>query len=163
LFTMVRNVFSDHLCRYFVANCSDKVSIFPEFTTPKLPFHFRMLLEYYAGTDALQHPYHFGDRVPRWKGQKDMDMVFCNLKGVYLEIVSGGYLFKDLFRSLSEISTQDPLSIFRGPHQMIFRIIDRMAGSLQFHAICIAYLSLPSAGELFIPVYKTGYSSSVFA
>ena len=35
-----------------------------------------------------------------------------------------------------------------------------MTGSLQFHAISVAQLSLPSAGELFIPVYKTGYSSS---
>jgi hypothetical protein len=29
--------------------------------------------------------------------------------------------------------------------------------------INIAHLSLPAAGELFIPVYKTGYSSSKFA
>jgi len=46
---------------------------------------------------------------------------------------------------------------------MIFGIIDGMAGSFQFHAAGIAYLSLPSAGELFIPVYKTGYSSSEFS
>jgi hypothetical protein len=45
---------------------------------------------------------------------------------------------------------------------MVLRIIDRMAVSFQFHAIGIAYLSLPSAAELFIPVYKTGYSSSGF-
>jgi len=45
---------------------------------------------------------------------------------------------------------------------MVFRIIYRMAGSFQFHALGIAYLPLPSAGELFIPVYKTGYSSSNF-
>jgi len=84
-----------------------------------------------------------------------MDMVFCDLKGIYFEIVSGGDLLTDLFRSFSEISPQDPLSLFR--------IIDRMACSFQFHAGAIAYLSVPSAGELFIPVYKTWYSSSKFA
>jgi hypothetical protein len=46
---------------------------------------------------------------------------------------------------------------------MIFRVIYRMTGSLQFHAITIAYLPLPLAGELFILVYETGYSSSKFA
>jgi hypothetical protein len=37
---------------------------------------------------------------------------------------------------------------------MLFRIIDRIAGSIQFHAICIVYLSLPLAGEFFITVYR---------
>jgi hypothetical protein len=46
---------------------------------------------------------------------------------------------------------------------MIFRVIHRMTGSFQFHALAITRFSLPSAGELFIPVYKTGYSSSNFA
>ena len=163
MFAMIPYVVPNHLCRHFVSDCARKISIFPKFSTPKLLFHFRMLLEYYAGTNALEHPYHPGDRVPRWKGQKDMDMVFCDLKGVYFTIVIGGNLLKDLFRSVSNVSTQDPLSVFRGPYQMVLRIIDRMAGSFQFHAIGIPYLSLPSAGELFIPVYKTGYSSSVFA
>ena len=162
MFAMIPYVLPNHLCCHLGANCSGKISIFPKFSTPKLLFYFRVLLEYYAGTDALQHPYHSGNRVLRWKGQKDMDIVFCDLKGVYFKIVICGNLLKDLFRSVSNVSTQDPLSVFRGPHQMVLRIIDRMAVSFQFHAIGIAYLSLPSAAELFIPVYKTGYSSSGF-
>jgi hypothetical protein len=35
-----------------------------------------------------------------------------------------------------------------------------MARSLQFHAKSISYVSLTSAEEIFIAVYKTGYSSS---
>jgi hypothetical protein len=46
---------------------------------------------------------------------------------------------------------------------VIFRIVYRMTRSLQFHEMTITDLPLPSAGELFIPVYKTGYSSSEFA
>ncbi len=92
-----------------------------------------------------------------------MNMALSYLKGIYLKIVGGCNLLKDLFRSFSDITTQDPFSIVRSPHQMIFGVIDRMAGPLQFHAVGIAYVSLPSAGELFIPVHKTGYSSSGFA
>jgi hypothetical protein len=163
LFAMVFNIISDHLCGYFVANCSSKISVFPKLSTPQLFLYIRMFLKYCTGTDALEHPYHLGYGIPRGKGQKDMDMVLCGLKGIDLKLVVYGNLLKDLFRSFSQSSTQDPLSIFRSPYQMVFRVIDRMAGSLQFHVVGIAYLSLPSAGELFIPVYKTGYSSSGFA
>ncbi len=160
---MIFAIISNHLCGYFVANGSSKISVLPKFSTPELLFHFRMLFENYTGTDALEHRYHLGNRVARGKGQKDMDMVFCDLKGIYLKAVMYGNLLKDFFCSFSQISTQDPFSIFRRPYQVVFRIIDRMAGSLHYDAECIAYLSLPSAGELFIPVYKTGYSSSGFA
>jgi len=160
LFAMVFNIISDHLCGYFVANGSSKISVFPKFSTPKLLLHFRMLFENYTGSDALEHPYHLGNRVARWKGQKDMDMVFCDLKRIYPKAVLYGNLLKDFFGSFSKIFTQDPFSIFRCPYQVVLGIIDRMASSLHCHAVCISYLSLPSAGELFIPVYKTGYSSS---
>jgi len=160
LFTMILNVFPNHICRYLVSNGASKISILPQLSTPELFFHLGMLLEYDTGTNALQDPYHFGDTISGGKRQKDMDMVFCNLKGIDLKVVMYGNLFKDLFRSNSDISPQDPFSVLRGPDQMVLRIIDRMAGSFQFHAEIISYVSLPSAGELFIPVYKTGYSSS---
>jgi hypothetical protein len=159
---MVFNIVSNHLCSHFVTNCPDKITIFPEFSSPKLFLHLRMLMKYNAGTDALQHSYHLGNRVPWWKAQKDMNMVFCYLKGIYLKIVILGNLLKGLFHSLSNIIPQNPFSVFRSPYQMIFRIVDRMRSSFQFHAVNIAYLNLPSAGKLFIPVYKTGYSSSHF-
>ena len=162
MFTMVFYIVSNDLCGYFIANCSDKISIFPKLSTPQFLFYFGVLLKYHTSADALEHPYYFGNRIPRWEGQKDVDMVFCNLKGIYLKIVMLGNLLKDLFHSLSNIISQDPFSVFRGPYQMIFRIIDRMSSSFQYHAVNIAYLSLLSAGELFIPVYKTGYSSSNF-
>jgi hypothetical protein len=46
---------------------------------------------------------------------------------------------------------------------VIFRIINCMARSLKYHALTISHLPLPRAEELFIPVYKTGYSSSNFS
>ena len=163
MFTMVFNIFPNHICCDFITHCANKIAIFSKFPAPQLFLYLRMFIKYYAGTDALQHPCHSGNGVPRWKGQKDMNMVLSYLKSIYLKIMILGYFLKYLFCSISDVTSQNPFSIFRGPHQMIFGVIDRMAVSFQFHAVSIAYVSLLSAGELFIPVYKTGYSSSGFA
>jgi hypothetical protein len=157
---MVLNVFPDHTCRYLVSSGASKISILPKLAISQLFFYFGVLLEYDAGTNALHHPYHFGDTLSGWKRQKDMDMVFCNLKGIDFKVVMYCNLLKDLFHSNSDISPKDPFSVLRGPHQVIFCIIDCMARSLQFHAKSISYVSLTSAEEIFIAVYKTGYSSS---
>jgi hypothetical protein len=42
---------------------------------------------------------------------------------------------------------------------MVFRVVYGMRGSLDRHVLCIAHFPLPSAGKLFIPVHRTGYSS----
>lgn len=163
MFTMVFYVFSNHFFCHLIPNRSHKISILPKFSSPKLLLYFRMLLKYYTGTDTLQHPYYLGNTVPRWKRKKNMNVIFCCLQRIYLEIMITGNLLKYFFYSRSNISSQNPFSILRSPHQMIFRVIYRMTGSFQFHALTITRFSLPSAGELFIPVYKTGYSSSDFA
>jgi hypothetical protein len=119
-------------------------------------------MKYHTGTDALQNPYHLGNRVPWWEGQKDMNMVFCNLKGVCLTIVILGNFLENLFHSVSNIIPQNPFSEFRCPYQMISCKVDRMSSSFQYHAVNITYLILPLAGEFFIPVYKTRCSSSNF-
>jgi hypothetical protein len=94
--------------------------------------------------------------------KKNMNVISCYLQRIYLKLVILANLLKNSFYPISNIIPQYPLSIFRCPYQMIFRIVYRMTGSLQFHALTITHFSLPSAGELFIPVYKTGYSSSNF-
>ena len=161
---MIFYIFSNHFCRHLVPNRSSKISIFPKFPTPKLFLYLRVLLKYYTRTDTLQHPYYLGNTISRWKRQEiyEHDLL---LPPAYLSQNHDSWLSPQntsLTRSLIS-SSQYPLSIFRSPYQMILRIIYRMTGSLQFHALTITHFSLPSAGELFIPVYKTGYSSSDFA
>src|SRR3990172_4992362 len=160
---MILNIFFDYIRCYLVPNCSNKISIFPKLSAPKLPLYFRVLLEYGACTDTLQHSYYPGNAVPWRKRQKNMHMIFRNLQRLYLKIVILCYLLKYLSYSVSYMTLQNPFPVFRSSYQMIFGIIYRMTGPLQFHAISLTYLYLPSAGELFIPVYKTGYSSSDFA
>ena len=162
MFAMIFDIFSDHVCRNLVTDRTHKISIFPKLSAPKLFLYLRMLLKNYAGTDALEHPYYLGNTVPRRKRQKNVNMIFRYLHRVYLKVMIPGNLLKNILYSLSDISSQNPFAILRRPYQMVFRIIDRMASSLQFRAISITS-PLPSAGELFIPVYKTGYSSSNFA
>ena len=162
MFTMVFYIFPNHFFRYLVPNRSSKISIFPKFSTPKLFLYLRMLLKYYTATDTLQYPYCLGNTIPRWKRKKNMNVIFCYLQRIYLKIMIPGNLLKKFFYPISNIIPQYPLSIFRSPYQMIFRIVYRMTGSVQFHVLTITHLPLPSAGELFIPVYKTGYSSSDF-
>ena len=75
------NIFPNYFYYSLVPDCSGKISIFPKFFISQLFFYFRVFLEFCAGTSALQHHYHFGNGAPRWKGQKDIEMIFCNLKG----------------------------------------------------------------------------------
>jgi len=159
---MILNIFFNHIRCYLVPNRSNKISIFPKLSALKLLLYFRVFLEYGTRTDALQHPYYPRYAVSWRKRQKNMDMIFRNLQRLYLKIVTFCYLLEYLFYSVPYMTLQNPFPVFRSPYQMIFGIIYRMTGSLQFHAISITYLFLPSAGELFIPVYKTGYSSSEF-
>jgi hypothetical protein len=163
LFTMILNIFSNHICSYFITNCANKIAIFPKFCTPKLLLYFWVFLKYYTRTYTLQHPYYFRNTVPWWKRQKYMNVILRNLQGVYFKVMVFSNLFKYLFYTFFDITAQYLFSIFRGPYQMALCIIYRMARSFKFHAIGISYFFLPLAGELFIPLYKTGYSSSNFA
>jgi len=140
LFTMIFDIFPNHFFRYLIPNRSHKISIFPKFPTPKLFLYLRMLLEYDTGTDALQHPYYLGNTISRWKRKENMNMIFCYLQRIDLKIMIPGNLLKYFSYSLSNISPQNQFSIFWSPYQMILRIIHRMTGSLQSHAISITRL-----------------------
>jgi hypothetical protein len=52
-----------------------------------------------------------------------MDMTLCDRKGVYLKVVMYGNLLKHLFHTVSNVATQDSLSVIRGPRLMALRII----------------------------------------
>ena len=156
---MILNVFPNYFRRYLITYGTNEISVFPKFSSPKLSLYFRMLLENHAGTNALKHTHNSRDAIPRRKRQKYMNMICRNFQCVYLKLMICGNLLKNILYSLPYISMQYQFPILRSPYQMIFGVIYRMTGSSQCHAICIACSGLPPAGKLFIPVYKTGYSS----
>ena len=162
MLTMILNIFPYNFCRDFVTYCSCKIPIFPKFSTPKLFLYFWMFFENYLCTYAFQHTYYSRNTISRWKRQKYMNMFFTYLQSIYVKIMISRYFFKNTLHPLPNISSQYPLSIFWGPYQMILGIIYYMTSSFQIHALSIAHFFLPLAEELFIPVYKTGHSSSDF-
>jgi predicted AAA+ superfamily ATPase len=68
-----------------------------------------------------------------------MDMVLGHLHlfDLALEVVSD--FPQQLGSTLTDICSRDPFAILRGPHQMIFRIVDGMTGPFANHAIMISH------------------------
>ena len=161
--TMITDIFPDNFSRHLIADRPGEITIFPEFTAPKMFLYLRMFSENDTSTNTLQHPDNFRNAVTRGERQKYVHVIVSYFHRVYLETVGICYLLENLLHALSYVSTKYPLPILRCPYQMIFRIIHRMGCSLESHALNITYFSLPTAGKLFIPVHRTGYSSFRFS
>ena len=73
---MVLNIFLDYFRSYFVANCANKVTIFPKFPSPQLPLHFSMSAKYLLRTYALHNPHYRTYRIFRGNTYKYMYVIF---------------------------------------------------------------------------------------
>ena len=156
---MILNILPDYLCRYFISYGSGEISVFPKLSTPKLFLHFRIFSKDHARADTLQHAYNFRYTIARWKRQKYVNMVLSYFHRIYRKSMVYGYFFEYLPYPFLYVSSKHPLPILWSPYQMVFRVVYGMRGSLDRHVLCIAHFPLPSAGKLFIPVHRTGYSS----
>ena len=156
---MILNILPDYLCRYFISYGSGEISVFPKLSTPKLFLHFRIFSKDHARADTLQHAYNFRYTIARWKRQKYVNMVLSYFHRIYRKSMVYGYFFEYLPYPFLYVSSKYPLPILWSPYQMVFRVVYGMRGSLDRHVLCIAHFPLPSAGKLFIPVHRTGYSS----
>jgi hypothetical protein len=79
VFAVRLNVSSDDIGRDLIPHGPNKISVFPKLSTPKLLLHLRVFLENHTGTDALEHPNHLGNAVPRRKRQENMNMIGTDL------------------------------------------------------------------------------------
>jgi len=138
---MIFYVFLDNIFRHFVAHCTSKISIFPEFASPQFPFHFRIYLEYCSGRSSLQALYNIRYRIFRRKSQKYMNMIFRNFQRFYLKIMGHRYLFEALFNKIPKITSQYPFTVFRGPHDMVSRIVCSMTCPSNSHAYNLRHLN----------------------
>ena len=163
MITVILNIFSDYFCRYLVTYGPGKISVFPKFTTPKMLLHLWMLMKNHARTHTLQYPHYLGNTISRWKRQKYVHMIWGNFHCVDLKTMIQSHFLKYTLHTLLYLTPKYPLPILRSPYQMIFRVIYGMWRSFHCHVQYIAHLSLPSAGKLFIPVHRTGYSSFRFS
>ena len=139
---VIFDVFLNHVFRHLVTNSSHKVAIFPELSSPQLPFHLRIVFEYLSGRYPFELMHNIGYRVFGGKPQKYMNMIFRKLHNFYLIIATNSYLLKTLLHKIPQVSSQYPFAVFRSPYYMISCIIDSMTCSSYSHADRVSYFNL---------------------
>ena len=133
---MMLDIFIYDLPSHTVSDCTGKVSVFPKLTRPKTFLDARELAEQFPRTYALDYPHHLTYRKLRWKRHQQMHMVNRYFHFLYLYSVFFTYLSYELFRSSPyRFIRKYLLPIFRAPHQMVYRVVDRMTRPLQCHAL----------------------------
>jgi hypothetical protein len=117
--SLILDVFTDYIRSDFVTCTADKVTIVPQFPTPKLFPYLRKLLEYLSGRDAFHYLYHSGRRVPRRYLNKYVNMVFHHFHGIYHPLIFLRYVLDYLFHILPYLSAQNILPVLQYPYQVI--------------------------------------------
>src|SRR3972149_9756813 len=131
---MVLNIFLDDLCRHLIAHCARKIPILPKLSSPQLSSQLGKLPKEPTSRNAFQNPHNLGNGILGRKVQEQMHRVLghfhlCNLKPKLLSDFP-----KQLCATLANVFPRNPLAVFGSPNQMIFRIVDGMAGQLVRHA-----------------------------
>ncbi len=148
---MMLDILVNDLPSHTVSDRSCEVSIFPQLSTPHPLLQSRKLAEQLSRTYALYRSYHLPDRTPRWKRYQNMHMILCYFHLLYLKSILFCNLSYQLSRSFPHLGFSKRLPpIFRAPHQMVARVVDRMTRPLQSHASCytIARKGLCGLGSL---------------
>jgi hypothetical protein len=159
--SMIANIVLYRFTGDFVSNRSDKISIFPEFSTPQLSLHFRVSQKDFFRTHALENPHHLPHRIFGWYAGKYMDMVLSYFHFLYFTVSRCQYLLEQLLCTISYLCFQYPLAIFGCPHKMVSRVIDCMAHSFDGHAWY--YTKSLNKGNPFLPVLPHGVSRVSFS
>ena len=154
---MIFDIPLDQICGHLVSHRPRKISILPKLPSPQLLLHLRKLIENLTPRYTLQHPNHVSYRIPRWKTQKYMNMIRSYFHLLNLKPMMRRNVRKDFSNSVSNIFSFNPLPVFRRPHQVVFRVVNRMCCSSDYHAalishfICLwqTHLSSPSTGRGF--------------
>jgi hypothetical protein len=160
LISMIPDIPLDQISRDSVSNRPHEVPVLPKFSSPQLLLDLWKLLKYLARRNALQHPHHSRNRIPRRKTQEYMYMIRCHSHLLNLKTIILSNLPKYLFRLIPYVFPLNPFAILRSPHQMIFRIVYGMSSSSHTHEVSYTTFPLPPADASFIPVHRTGFSDA---
>jgi len=134
LLGLIFNITSNHICSHLVPYTSDKVSVTPQLTSPKLPSQSSKLLEHFSCRYTFQYLHHFRRRVFRWHLQKYVHMVFHYLHGIHPESIFLCYSLKHFFCVLSNLPFQNVFSILRYPDQVVLYVKNGVLCSSNPHA-----------------------------
>ena len=131
---MMLYIFPYHIIRDLLSDCSKEVPLLPKVASPKFLFRLGKFFENSTARDTLNYSNYFGNRIPGWKRNQQVNMVLCYFAAIYFKIKMARDLFKKLFYPCANFFNQDFLPVFRVPDQMVLGFINRMARSFQAHA-----------------------------
>ncbi len=159
---VVTNISSDHRSRHGIPGCAHKIPVLPRLPFPQLLPQFWKFFKYSARRNTRQDPHNLGNCIPGRDLQKDLDMIFGYLQLIKLKPKALRTLTEQLLNPPANIFSVSPFAILGGPHWMIFRIVDRMAGPLNRRQAMLAQSgSAAAAGGTFSPRPKGGASTFV--
>jgi len=139
LIMMIFDVTLDQISCNFVSHRPCKISILPKFPSPQLFLYFRKLIKNLTRRYTLQHSNYMRYRIPRWKTQKYMDMIWSySLLLNFIPMVQRN-VQKDFLYSLANIFSLNPFTVFRRPYQMAFRVVHCMGAPSNSHAVLISH------------------------
>ena len=159
--SMVLYIFLYRITGHFVTHCPDKISVFPEFSTPQLFLYLWILPKNLFRTHALEDPYHLPYRIFRWYAGEYVYMILRYLHLHYFTVPRFQYLFKQFPYRISYLSFQYPFAVFRCPYKMVSRVINCMAQAFYAHAAY--YTKILNQWNPFLPVLPHGVSRVSFS
>ena len=134
---LILYIASYHIRCDSVTNASNKISITPQLTRPKLLPESWEFSKHLPRRYALHNLHNFSRRIVRRCLQEHMHMIFHYLHSVYPQLILISYPLKYFFCVLSNFTYQYMLPILRNPYQMVLNIIDGMLCPSYTHAAVI--------------------------
>jgi hypothetical protein len=154
---MAGDIFLDHLTSHSISDRSDEIPIFPHLPPLQTLLQTRELAKQPYRALGFNNPHHLSNPSVRPKRDKHMNMLFHYFDFDNLSPIFLAYIFNQLFRSFPNLFPHKYIfSIFRAPHQMIARIIDRMTRSFQRHPLFILHLRARAYAEVIPSTHSSG-------
>lgn len=134
---MMLYIFPYHIICNLLSYCSEKISLLPKMTTPKLFFNPWKLFENLTSRNTFNYSYNLGNRISWRKRNQYVNMIFSHFTTVYLKIKMTGDLKKKLLYPLTNFINKNFFSVFWAPNQMVLGFINCMTRSFQAHAFIV--------------------------
>jgi len=158
---MILYIFLYRLTGDFVSNSSDKISIFPKFSTPQLSLYIWVPQKDFFCTNTFENSHDLTNRIFGWYTDEYMNMIFSYFHFLYFTVSCCQYFFKETLYSISQLFFQYPLAIFGRPYKMVSCVVNCMAQSFDTHEAY--YTKFLKKGNPFLPVLPHGVSRVSFS